>query len=524
MKNLLLACVFASSIFAVTTHVRAAENTLIFPEPNEPKTLSPNFVADIGTYHASSNIYSHLVAMDWGVTGGTAAYGDLAESWKYSDDLKTITFKLHSGVKWHDGKPLTSADVMFTYNRMIEKKYPYAAYLKNIQTIEAPDPLTVVFNLKNPDVSIVPMMAQAAGWTGKIYPKHLWESQPGFDTGPYVNKPIGSGPFKFVSWDKGGSIELGANKDYFRAPPKLDRLIFQYISEPNVARAEFDAGTFPILPYNFAPTFAEVAALQKDPSVKVIVTPSHYSRDIQFNLKRAPLDQIDVRRAISMAIDRESIQRIAFSGLWPAEYHANVNAMVEWVNKDVSFPRFDPAKAEAMLDAAGLPRKANGWRFPLKLTGPSYVDCIGINNVLVQQLRAVGIEATIEQFDQATWFTRMNEKKFDISCYFTRYGPDPDAYREHFGTGGPRNFMGFSNAEFDNLGAQAVTIADKAERKKLYDRMQAILVEEVPYVTLVAQAEHVLERPGWTGYAKDPDGYNKSLTWFGFYAVTPPTK
>lgn len=501
-----------------------AETTLVVPQLDEPRTLSPDPAADTGAYGPGSSIYSHLVVMDWGVVAGTPAYGDLADSWDISPDGKVYTFKLHPNIKWHDGQPLTSADIKFTYDRMIAKKYPYSAFLKDVEAIETPDANTLVIKLKNPNAAFVPMMAQAAGWTGKIYPKHLWEKEEGFDTGPYVNKPVGSGPFKFARWDKGSAVELVANADYFRGKPKIDRLIFRPIADANVARAEFDAEQFPHLPYDYAPPLAEVPALQADPSLTVIFTPSHYSRDIQLNLAKAPLSDLKVRQAISYAIDRDAISRLGFNGFWKPAFHANVDTQIDWINRDVSFPAYDKAKAEALLDAAGLPRKDGKWRFAVSVTGPSYSDCRAINEVLVQQLREVGIDAKLEAFDQATWFRRMQEKNFDISCYFTRYGPDPDAYREHFGTGGQRNFMGYSNAQFDELGAKAAALTDKAERKKYYADMQAMLVRDVPYINLFNEQKTSLARKGWTGFPLDESGYNKSVTWFGYYGVTPPAK
>ncbi len=145
-----------------------------------------------------------------------------------------------------------------------------------------------------------------------------------------------------------------------------------------------------------------------------------------------------------------------------------------------------------------------------------------MKEVLVQQLRQVGINARLEPFDQATWFRRMQEGNFDISCYFTRYGPDPDAYREHFGTGGQRNFMGYSNPEFDALGAEAVQLTDPAERQKRYSKMQAMLVRDMPYINLFNEQKTSLTKAGWTGWSAQESGYDKSVTWFGYYAVKPP--
>ena len=161
-----------------------------------------------------------------------------------------------------------------------------------MKEITVPDDQTVVLHLIDAEVGFVPMLAQVSTWTAKIYPKHLWEGQDGFDTGPLVNAPIGSGPFKFSRWEKGGLVELEANKDYFRGAPKVDRLVFRQITDVNVARAEFDSGRLQFLNYEYAPPLAEIPALQRDPKVKVVFTPSHFSRDIQLNLKKAPLDKL----------------------------------------------------------------------------------------------------------------------------------------------------------------------------------------------------------------------------------------
>ena len=496
--------------------------TLVVPQLGEPKTLSPNFAADSLGFAPTSNVYSHLVAIDWGVNKGTGAYGDLAESWSTSEDGKAVTFKLHRTALWHDGKPVTSHDVKFTFDTVIARKYPAFVVLKNVREITAPDDFTVVLHLIEPEVGFVPMLAQISTWTGKIYPKHLWEAQDGFDKGPYVNAPVGSGPFRFVRWERGGLVELEVNKAYFRAPSKVDRLVFRQVTDVNVARAEFDSGRLQFLNYEYAPPLAEVEALRRDPKVKVVFTPSHFSRDIQLNLTRKPLDKLEVRQAIAHAIDRDAMNRLAFSGFWRPALHASVESQGALINRDARFPAFDRAKAEALLDAAGLPRGAGGWRFDISVTNPNFPDCKAMMEVLVQQLRQVGINAKLEQFDQATWFRRQAEKNFDISCYFTRYGPDPDAFREHFMTGGGRNNMSYSNPELDQLATRASTLRDKAERTRLYQQIQALIVRDLPYINLFDEQKTTIIRTGWSGFNTEPEAFDKAITWFGYYTVTPP--
>ncbi len=493
--------------------------TLVVPQTNDPKTLTPNFGFDSGGLHPTSNIYSHLVIMDWGITKGVSAYGDLAESWTISDDGKTFTFKLHEGVTWHDGMPVTSADVKFTFETMIEKKYPFSGYLRDVKSIMTPDDLTIVIELNEANVAFVAMQAQAANWYGKIYPKHLWEDQDGFDSGPYVNNPVGSGPFKLTEWVRGSHVTLEANPDYFRGKSGIDTLIFKVVADANVARAEFDAGSFPYLPYDYAPSLAEVPMLEADPDVNVVFTPSHYGRDIQINLRREPLDNLAVRQAIAYAVDRESMNKLAFSGYWVPAYGAIVDSQDKWMNTDARFPAHDAAKAEELLDAAGFPRGDDGWRFELSVTNPTFADCTAMMEVLVQQLRDVGINARWDKYDGSTWNAKVREGDFDISCYYTRYGPDPDAYGEHFGSNGPRNFMGYMNPELDQLTAEARMIPDEAVRREKYQQVQAMLVRDLPYINLMNEFKPSLIRTGWSGFNVQESGFGQSYTWFGFYGV-----
>jgi peptide/nickel transport system substrate-binding protein len=412
--------------------------------------------------------------------------------------------------------------VKFTFDTIIRKRYPAFVVLRSVKEITVPDDLTVVITLNAPETGFVPMLAQVSSWTAKIYPKHLWECQDGFDTGPHVAAPVGSGPFKFVRWERGQVVELEANPTYFRGRPAVDRILFRTITDANVARAEFDAGRIPMLPFDYAPPLAEVAALQRNPNLRVVFTPSHFSRDIQLNLRRAPLDKPDVRRAIAHAIDRDAMNRLAFAGLWKTAPNASIESQGELLNRAASFPAHDRALAEKLLDDAGLPRGQGGWRFAISITHPVLTDCRSMMEVLVQQLRAVGINARLEQFDQATWFRRMGEHNFDISCYFGRYGPDPDAFREHFATGGGRNFMGYSNAELDDLATRASAMPNSPARTALYHRIQEIVVRDIPYINLFNEQKTTLIRNGWSGFNVEESGFDKSITWFGQYAVRPP--
>lgn len=496
--------------------------TLVVPITNDARTLNPNWQADTGGYTPSSNINCHLVAMDWGVVAGTPVYGELAERWTVDRTNRTYTFTLRRNARFHDGRPVTSADVKYTYDTIIEKRYPLRAYLADVKEIRTPDPYTVVIELNNPDAAFVPMLGIASNWFGKILPKHALEGKD-WSTADWNLRPQGCGPFRFVEWHRGSAFTLEANPDYFMGRPKIDRLIFRVIPDPNVAYAEFQANRIPFLPYDYTPPFAEVATqLMKDPNINVVFTPSIYSRDIYLNQRREPLSNPKVREAIAYAVDRRAMNQLAFYGLWKPSYYAGIESVPAFLNTKARFPESNRARAEALLDEAGYKRGADGFRFRLSVTNFPVSDSRVIAEVLVQQLRQVGIDARWDQYDTQTWLTRLREGNFDISTYFVRYGPDPDAYREHFATGQARNFTGYSDAELDRVLDEARRYVDPDRRRPLYHRAQEILVRDKPYINLFTERKISLVRKGWTGFSVQPDGYNKSMTWFGYYAVTPP--
>ena len=237
---------------------------LIVPSKDGPKSLCPNWQRDTGLDETASAVYSYLVTLDWGVTQGVLGYGDLAKDWEISEDGKLYTFHLYEGVRWHDGEPLTSADVKYTYDTIIEKGYPLSAYLKDVKEIRTPDDYIVEIELNELATGFIPLLAQASNWFGSILPKHLYEGTD-WDTGPCSETPVGSGPFKFVEWVPDSHVVVEANDDYFRGRPQIDTIILQYVPDTNVAISMFQAGEFPYLPNHYIPSFGEIDQMMKDP-------------------------------------------------------------------------------------------------------------------------------------------------------------------------------------------------------------------------------------------------------------------
>ncbi len=392
-----------------------------------------------------------------------------------------------------------------------------------MKEITVPDDHTVVLHLIDAEVGFVPMLAQVSTWTAKIYPKHLWEGQDGFDTGPLVNAPIGSGPFKFSRWEKGGLVELEANKDYFRGAPKVDRLVFRQITDVNVARAEFDSGRLQFLNYEYAPPLAEIPALQRDPKVKVVFTPSHFSRDIQLNLKKAPLDKLQVRQAIAHAIDRDAMNKLAFSGLWkPGDQRQRREpGRTDQPRREVPGLRQGEGREAARRGGAAARRGRLALRHVRdqpELPGLQGHD--GGAGAAAPPGRHQREARAVRPGDLVPPAGREAVRHLLLLHPLrTRPGRLPRAL--HDGRRAQQHELLEPRAR-RSWPRRPRRCSDKEERRKIYHRIQEIIVTDLPYINLFNEQKTTLIRAGWSGFNTEPEAFDKAVTWFGYYTVTPP--
>jgi peptide/nickel transport system substrate-binding protein len=493
--------------------VKKYHGTVVSCQTDEPKTLNPCWSMDSGNEIAAAAIYSRLVSLD----GGGVAYPDLADSWENTPDFKTFTFHLHKGVKWHDGTPFTSADVKFTYDTIIAKQYPGVAYLKNVEEISCPDDLTVVVKFSQANVAFVPMLALGGNWYLQILPKHYLGDED-WKSGPHINQPMGTGPFKFVEWVQGSHITMEANKDFFMGAPYVDKLVIRFIPDAQVAFQAFKSGELTHLPYDYVPPYKEIAELQKDPSMRVINGFWLYGSNLSFNTKKAPFGDPRVRRAIAMAIDRDAINRLAFNNTWTPSIWAGIPAVSEYLNKNATYPAYDVEAAKKLLDEAGLKANADGVRLECTITAPPYEYDHLICESVVEQLRQIGIKLTWNKYDWETWFTKLKAGDFDLSIDYMRYAPDPNNYYDLYHSQGSRNFKGIANAELDSLLEAGKVEIDIPKRHEIYNRVQEILVTEIADVVLFNQTHVELLQKNWHGSIYEEEAHNKALSWMGFYA------
>jgi peptide/nickel transport system substrate-binding protein len=259
-------------------------------------------------------------------------------------------------------------------------------------------------------------------------------------------------------------------------------MIFRVIPDAASALAAFKKGEITQLPFTYTPAFyTQIDELLDTPGVRGWHLPSIYGRDLFINVDKPPFDDPKLREAISYAIDRDTIHEKALFNQWRTlRYVGNPFALGEFLNEDVIFPEFDADEAGRLLDEAGYTRGTDGVRLTARINAIPFEDAIKIAEVMKETLRELGIELVFEQLDMATYMGKMTEGDWDLSVYVTRFGPDPSAYQEHFGTGGARNFMKYSDAEMDEILEQATLTLDVEERKEYYYRAQEIIFRDNP--------------------------------------------
>ncbi len=472
-----------------------AGGTLIVRTHREPTQFNPNYelVAEAEFYVQT---YQKLVDIS---DISFEVIPSLAQSWEISADYKTFTFYLHENVKFHDGTPMTSADVKWSYESVLENQGYFFSQLEHIDKIETPDDYTVIFKLSETDSTFLNVIGRV--YAPVVLPKHLYEGTDPL-TNPFNQNPVGTGPFKFKEWIKGSHFTLEANKDYYLGRPFLDEIIFKYI--PNDAVYQLQLKTGQVHFGIFSPSLSAISDLEKESH---IVTDGFVEPGVilwvGFNLAREPYDDLRVRKAIGHAIDVYDLNEKAWYGLiYPNPYVLGQKGFPEWsFNPDAKMPEYNPAESERLLDEAGLPRGSDGVRFSAKLVTWTSMEAPVFAEVLKEYLGDVGIEIEIEVYEFGTYKeVVINNREYDISLGGGNHGPDPSNTELFFGSTGYRNSMGYVNEEVDALYAEGKAGITIEERQPAYWRIQEILAEELPRITVEEFAFSMPRHSDFKGY------------------------
>jgi peptide/nickel transport system substrate-binding protein len=439
-----------------------------------PPSLSPHEESTIATVQVVSACFNNLLYFDpfKRQESESTLIPELAEKWSWQDGYRNLVFFLRKDVRWHDGKPFTSRDVKYTFDVVRGapdapgrlRVNPRKLWYENIEAIEAPDAYTVVFRLKRPQPSLLPMLA--AGYS-PVYPAHVPIAE-------FKNKCIGTGPFKLKEHRPGEFVEWVKNPDYFvKGRPYLDGVKWVVIKDRSTQIAAVQSGQLDVAGTGWNQANYE-AALKGNAKLVGSMADSNVNDNVLVNFKRAPFTDVRVRRAINLALDRKSYlvgprQGAATfggallpppAGVWglPAAEVSKLPGMGD--------PARQKAEARKLLAEAGF-----GPQNPLKITVSTRALAIYVDTAswMVDQLGQVGIQATLQQIETGVWHPKMTKLEYEVALNLTGVGiDDPDAQLfENYRCGSQRNFSGYCSEEIDRLMVEQSQVLDRAKRLKL---------------------------------------------------------
>jgi len=447
-------------------------NTLVMIIDSSPANLDPRVGIDAQSERIDSLIFDDLLSRgeDLNVAPG------LAESWEIPDP-RTYVFHLHRGVRFHDGRPLTSRDVKWTFDSLLRGKIrsTKAAVYKFVDQIDAPDEATVIFHMKEQDSTLLWNLSDGA--IG-IVPEGSGEEM--------TRHPIGSGPFRFVSAETDREVVVERNEDYWGEKANLARVRFAVVPEATTQALELRKGSADVVINAMFPPDTTIT-LQRDPNLVVERGTGTRLAYLGFNVRDPILKDARVRQAIAYALDRQPMIDYLWRG--QAQRARSILPTQSWAY-DGSVPAYDHDldKANRLLDAAGYPM-VNGVRFHITMKTSTDENTRLMVAVMQQQLRAAGIALDIRSFEFATFFSDVQHGAFQM--YGLRWiggNEDPDIFEYAFDStkfppnGANRGY--YSNPKLDALIDRARREIDPRLRKPLYAEVQRILAEDVPSINL----------------------------------------
>ncbi|RLL74633.1 ABC transporter substrate-binding protein [Ochrobactrum soli] len=467
---------------AMPSLAQTPPNVLIVGQIAEPQSLDPHTVTATNDFRILVNIYDGLVRYKDGTLEVEPA---LAESWTISDDGKTYRFKLRQGIKFHDGSDFNAEAVKFNFDRMLKEDHPFyntgpfplSFNFSSIEAVNAIDPTTVEFKLKEP---FAPFLSNLAYPTGLIVSPEAVKKY-GKEFGRH---PSGTGPFKFTEWQSGQRVVVERNPDYWDGAPALEAVVFRPITDPNTRVAEMMAGGLDVMvevpPDNLA-TFKQDAnfavAEQAGPHVWFTI----------LNAKTGPFADKKVRQAANYAVNRQALVDNVLQG--SATVAAGpIPPAFNWVEDKTEAYPYDPEKAKALLAEAGVTNPEI--TFYVTEGGSGMLDPITMGAAIQADLQAVGFKVKIETYEWNTFLGRVNtglEGKADMAemAWMTN-DPDTVPYltlrTDALPDKGGFNSGYYSNPQLDALLEKARTSNSQAERGKLYGEVQAIVHDDAPWL------------------------------------------
>lgn len=482
-----LVTLLSASVPAQAAAVRGG--TLNFVVTPEPPSLLNLTTSAVPVLKVSSKVTEGLLAYD----NQFNPTPQLATAWRISADGKRYEFDLRKGVKWHDGKPFTSADVAFSLN-LLKQVHPRGkSTFANVIEIQTPTPYTVIVLLSKPAPYLIKALASSES---PIIPKHRYENTDALSN-PNNTAPIGTGPFKFSKWVRGSYIEYVRNPDYWDQPkPYLDKIIVKLIPDAAGRAIALENGSVDLGADTPVP-LGDIARLKANPKLGIESGGYQFEAGparLEFNLDHPILGKLAVRQAIAHAIQRDVIKSAVFYG-YAGVIHSPILPASPYYSATPSPYQYDLAKANALLDQAGYPRRADGTRFALTLDPLPIGDThTRTANYLKSALAKLGIAVTLRAQDLPAYLQRVyTDRQFDfvVNGMSNLFDPTVGVQRLYWSQGYRKgvpftNASHFNNPEVDRLFDQAAVETDQARRVQQFAQIQQIVGRELPDINLVA--------------------------------------
>ncbi len=474
--------------------------TLVAAIVSDPGHLNPAITTSGATHAASELLYNGLLGRD----ERGEPLPELAESWQVEQGGAVYRFRLRDGVKWHDGMPFTASDVKFTFEEVLLKFHARtrASMGGLLAGVEAPDDRTVVFRFKQP---YAPLLYQLDATEAPIIARHVYQG-----TDPQTNQansnPIGTGPFKFVSYTKGTEIRLARNPAYFKPGlPHLDGLVMRIIPDRSVQVLALENGEVDFLWELPGPQQGRIQGDSRFRTARTGYNPggSNCIMTMSFNLERPILKEIRVRQAVAHAIDRQPfLAQILFGEGKVAT--APISSEIPWAHAGgLGMPRPDRGEAEKLLEAVGWRKEGEGPRTARGVSGVADGTRLSIDflhfptfakygELVRQQLGSVGIGVVLRPLEPAVFApTVFKDRNFDSNVISYCNGPDPEIgvrrmyHSSQIGPAPFTNAAAYRNPRVDALFDEASRTVERDKRSRVYRQIQEIVVQDLPYYWLV---------------------------------------
>ena len=489
---LTLAILGTALFFCSSGFAESKKDTLVVANIYDAKTLDPQATNDVASSGAMLQIYETLVTVD----DDNNVHPQLAEKWEKTDD-RTYKFYLRKGIKFHNGEEMKASDVKYTIERaMSPKGAAIQNYSSEVDAVEIVDDYTVIIKTKRPST---PFLASLSHTWASILNEKATEAA----GDNYGMHPVGTGPFEFLSWNKGDRLTLERFDGFHGNKPAYRTLVIRAITEPTNRTIELESGAVDIA---YKITTNDIKRVEENKNLKLMRIMDNSTAYMGFNCEKAPFSDVRVRQAISMAIDTVGINKVVFRGVGQAPT-GPIAPNVKYADKTLPVHKRDVEGAKKLLAEAGYP---NG--FDAEIWTNDKKERVDMATIIQSELAEVGINVKIKVLEWGAYLDGLKAKRHDMFIIgWVATVPDPDfavGAVFHSSMKGKMNFAFFGDDQVDALIEKGKTFPDGPERAKVYKDLQKLLNEKCPWVYLLNDEQICGLRKNVQGFEPSPRGYH----------------